>query len=153
MCLRPLIDIDNLANMIDINNNEQGLIVKRSCALTYKLTNNKHLKGIAEKISNKQINIDNEYSQLFQSLDWRSLGKGNWKIKNRIFRFKRLLLISFNLNDWLALIFEIIMPVRDLIDVKNGKFRNILDIIFLRIYKFKNHLIYNKDCKKNNIVI
>ena len=52
------------------------------------------------------------------------------------FSLKKALLISFNLNDWLALIFEIIMPVRDLIDVKNGKFRNILDIIFLRIYKF-----------------
>jgi len=50
------------------------------------------------------------------------------------------------LKDWLALIIEIILPVRDLINIKNGRFRNPLNIISLRIYKLKYHL---KDKKRS----
>lgn len=143
MCMRPLIDINRLSNLIDINNNKlfkANKIVKRSCAITYEITKNKNLR-ILSNINYKQKRIDHEYSKLFQSLEWRSLGKGNWSIFYRLKRFKRFLQLGNNLNDWLTLVFEIILPARDIVNIRTGKNRNIFKIILIRIFKFRNHKI------------
>lgn len=126
--LRHLVDVERLSRSVGSDCFERGKIPMRSvlktCCVAAELTEANLVHDIARQASAFQRHKALRMAEVAQRRGWRSLGEGEWTLRNRIRYSLHHLNLSHHPSHWLSMALHHMVPPSALVDGQQGTYRS-----------------------------
>jgi hypothetical protein len=137
--LRHLVDVERLSRSVGSDCFERGKIPMRSvlktCCVAAELTEATLVHDIARQASAFQRHKALRMAEVAQRRGWRSLGEGEWTLRNRIRYSLHHLNLSHHPSHWLSMALHHMVPPSALVDGQQGTYRSAWGVLKNRMFR------------------